>query len=70
MLSKEQVEDFSRDGFRVAGDAVDAGQLAAIQAVLAGRVEESRAHDAPFGEPAVDGRACTELIAGREHGKA
>ena len=70
MLSQEQVEDFSRGGFHVAEDAVDARRLDAIQAVLAGRVEESRTHDAPSGEPAVDGRACTELIDGREHGNA
>ena len=70
MLSKERVEDFSRGGFHVAEDAVDARRLAAIQAVLAGRVEESRAHDAPFGDAGVDGRACTELTVGREHDNA
>lgn len=70
MLSKEQAGEFSRDGFHVAEDAVDARRLAAIQAVLAGWVEEGRAHDAPFGEPAVDGCAFTELTAGREHGNA
>ena len=49
MLSKERVERFQRDGFLVAGDAVDARRLAALRDTLAGWVEESRAHDAPFG---------------------
>ena len=56
MLSKEQVATFQRDGFLVAGDAVDAKQLAGLRAVFTGWVEESRSHDAPFGEPAADGR--------------
>ena len=52
MLSEEQVTAFRRDGVLVAGDAVDAKQLAGLRAVLAGWVEESRSHDAPFGESA------------------
>ena len=61
MLSKEQVERFWRDGFIVAEGAVDERQLAALREVLAGWVEESRAHDAPFGEPTIDGRARFDL---------
>ena len=61
MLSKERVERFRRDGFLVAGDAVDARQLAALRDTLAGWVEESRAHDAPFGAPTVDGRPRFDL---------
>ena len=61
MLSKEQVEAFWRNGFIVAENAVDARQLAAIRDVLAGWVDESRAHDAPFGEPTVDGRRRFDL---------
>ena len=61
MLSKEQVELFWRDGFIVAEGAVDERQLAALREVLAGWVEESRAHDAPFGEATVDGRPRFDL---------
>jgi len=61
MLSKEQVERFRRDGFLAAGDAADARQLAALRDTLAGWVEESRAHDAPFGAPTVDGRPHFDL---------
>ena len=50
MLSEEQVATFRRDGVLVAGNAVDAKQLAGLRAVLAGWVEESRSHDVPFGE--------------------
>ena len=59
--SKEQIEAFWRNGFIVAENAVDARQLAALQDVLAGWVDESRAHDGPFGEPTVDGRPRFDL---------
>ena len=61
MISKKQVDEFWRDGFLVAEDAVDARQLAGMREVLAEWVEESRAHDAPFGEPTADGRARFDL---------
>ena len=61
MLSKEQVDAFWRDGYLIAEDAVDARQLAALRDTLAGWVEESRAHDAPFGEATVDGRPRFDL---------
>ena len=61
MLSEEQVATFRRDGFLVAGNAVDAKQLAGLRAALAGWVEESRSHDAPFGEPTADGRPRFDL---------
>ena len=57
MISKEQVDAFWRDGFLVAEDAVDSRQLAGMREVLGAWVDESRAHDAPFGEPTADGRA-------------
>ena len=57
MISKDQVDEFWRNGVLVAEDAVDSGQLAGLREVLDGWVEESRAHDAPFGEPTADGRA-------------
>ena len=61
MISKKQVDEFWRDGFLVAEDAVDARQLAGMREVLAEWVEESRAHAAPFGEPTADGRARFDL---------
>jgi len=61
MISKEQVDDFRRDGFLVVEDAVDARQLAGLREVLAGWVEESRAHDTPFGAPTTDGRPRFDL---------
>ena len=61
MISKEQVDEFRRNGVLVAENAVDARQLSGLREALAGWVEESRAHDAPFGEPTVDGRARFDL---------
>ena len=61
MISKDQIEEFWRDGVLVAEDAVDSTQLAGLREVLTGWVEESRAHDAPFGEPTADGRARFDL---------
>ena len=60
-LSEEQVDAFRRDGYLVAGNAVDGRQLAGMRAVLAGWIEESRAHGAPFGEPTADGRPRFDL---------
>jgi len=61
MISKEQVDSFRRNGFLVTEEAVDARQLAGLREVLAGWVEESRAHDAPFGAPTTDGRPRFDL---------
>ena len=61
MISKDQVEEFWRNGVLVAEAAVDSRQLAGLREVLTGWVEESRAHDAPFGEPTADGRARFDL---------
>ena len=65
MKSKERVDEFWRDGFLVAENAVDARQLSGLREALARWVEESRAHDAPFGPPTADGRARFDL--GPEH---
>jgi phytanoyl-CoA hydroxylase len=65
MLTKELVEDFWRDGFVVAPNAVTAAQLAALRAEIAGWVEESRAHKMPFGPPTIDGRPRFDM--GAEH---
>ena len=56
MLEKHHIDEFWRDGCLVAENAVDVRQLARLRDVLAGWIEESRAHDAPFGEPTIDGR--------------
>ena len=61
MISKKQVDDFRRNGVLVAEGAVDSRQLAGLREVLAGWVEKSRTHDAPFGEPTADGRARFDL---------
>ena len=65
MLAKPLVDAFWRDGFVVAPNAVTPAQLAALRAEIAGWVEESRAHKAPFGPPTVDGRPRFDM--GAEH---
>ena len=61
MLAKHEADAFWRDGFLVAENAVDRRQLARLRGVLAGWVEESRGHDAPFGAPTTDGRPRFDL---------
>ena len=56
MIEIHHVDEFWRDGCLVAENAVDARQLARLRDVLAGWIEESRAHGEPFGEPTTDGR--------------
>jgi phytanoyl-CoA hydroxylase len=68
MLSKEQVEQFWRDGCLVADGAVSAAELAAMRAAIDGWVEESRGHAAPFGPPTIDGRPRFDM--GEEHSAA
>jgi ectoine hydroxylase-related dioxygenase (phytanoyl-CoA dioxygenase family) len=65
MLSEAQTEQFWRDGYVVAADAVTPAQLAALRRELAVWVEESRAHAAPFGPPTIDGRPRFDM--GEEH---
>ena len=65
MLSREQIETFWRDGCVVAENAVSPEQLHRLQADVRRWVEESRAHDAPYGEPTVDGRPRFDM--GEEH---
>ncbi len=65
MLSREQIDEFWRDGFLVAQNAVSGEQLRSLQESIREWVEESRDHDAPFGEPTVDGRARFDM--GEEH---
>jgi ectoine hydroxylase-related dioxygenase (phytanoyl-CoA dioxygenase family) len=65
MLNREQIEAFWRDGCLVAENAVSAEQLGRLQADIRLWVEESRAHDAPYGELTVDGRPRFDM--GVEH---
>jgi len=65
MLSREQIEQFWRDGYLVAENAVSGKQLGRLQESIRRWVDESRAHDAPFGEPTVDGRPRFDM--GEEH---
>lgn len=55
ILDNEQIEAFRRDGAIVAENAVSAEALAALRSVFSVWVEESRAHDAPYGQ-ICDGR--------------
>lgn len=65
VLTQDQIDAFWRDGFLTVENAVTADQLARLKADLAGWVEQSRAHDAPFGPETVDGRARFDM--GAEH---
>jgi ectoine hydroxylase-related dioxygenase (phytanoyl-CoA dioxygenase family) len=65
MLTRAQVDQFWRDGFLVAEDAVTPAECAAMCADIACWVDESRAHATPFGPPTVDGRPRFDM--GAEH---
>ena len=65
MLNREQIDDFWRDGYLVANNAVSGEQLRRLQKDIHEWVEESRAHEVPFGEPTVDGRPRFDM--GEEH---
>lgn len=54
-LTPDQIAAFRRDGFITAPNAVSAEQLANLNAVLAGWVDDSRQHKAAFGQM-MDGR--------------
>ncbi len=56
VLSQAQVDAFWRDGVLTVEDAVTPDQLARLNAELAGWVDESRAHTAPYGPPTLDER--------------
>ena len=65
MLSQSQIDAFWRDGYLVVEDAVSPVQLERATRCLEHWVEQSRAHDAPFGPPTVDDRPRFDL--GAEH---
>ncbi|MGH7319429.1 MAG: phytanoyl-CoA dioxygenase family protein [Candidatus Rokuibacteriota bacterium] len=64
MLTPQQIEQFWADGCLVVPDAVTVPQHEALQRAIAGWIEESRRHAAPFGEPTIDGRPRFDLEAG------
>lgn len=64
-LNPDEIAQFRRDGFLTVAEAVTPAQLAALQAEVARWVEESRAHDTPFGPPTIDGRPRFDM--GQEH---
>ena len=68
MLSEAEVGQFWRDGYLVAKSAVSAAELEAMRAEIAGWVEASRAHSAPFGPPTLDERPRFDM--GAEHSAA
>ncbi len=55
VLTAEQIAEFRRDGVLTVENAVTPKHLAALRRDFDTWVEESRAHDAPYGE-AIDGR--------------
>ena len=65
MLTRTQIDQFWRDGVLTVPDAVTPGQLNALNAEIAGWVEESRAHSEPFGPPTLDDRPRFDM--GAEH---
>ena len=62
-LAQDQEDLFWRDGVLLVEEAVTPEELANLRAVFAHWVEESRAHDADFGET-LDGRARFDLEPG------
>ncbi len=59
-LKKVQVENFWRHGYVVVEGAVNAAQLAQMRAALGRWTDESRFHDAPYGET-IDGQPRFDL---------
>ncbi|MEC9394336.1 MAG: phytanoyl-CoA dioxygenase family protein, partial [Actinomycetota bacterium] len=50
VLSPEQVEQYRRDGYLLLEDALTPERLTGLRAEFSEWVEESRAHDGPYGE--------------------
>lgn len=63
ILTQAQKDTFWRDGVLTVEDAVTKDELAALRAVFAGWVEESRQHGDDYGET-LDGRARFDLESG------
>jgi len=64
-LTQAQIEQFWRDGYLVAENAVTVAELAALRREIDGWVDESRRHAAPFGPPTLDGKPRFDM--GAEH---
>ena len=62
-LSQDQIDTFWRDGFIVLEDAVTPDQLSRLRTVFEGWVDDSKRHDADYGET-LDGRARFDLEPG------
>lgn len=62
-LTAEEAAAFRRDGYLTVPDAVTSDELAALNRQLAGWVQESRRHQAAWGEQ-VDGRPRFDLASG------
>jgi|TARA_B100000676_G_scaffold62284_2_gene61643 hypothetical protein len=65
MLTQTQIDQFWRDGVLTVPNAVTSAQLNALNAEIAGWVEESCAHSEPFGPPTLDDRPRFDM--GAEH---
>ncbi len=65
ILSEEQRNAFFSDGYLVVANAVTNDELKAMQEARAQWVEESRAHDSPYGPATIDGRPRFDM--GTEH---
>lgn len=63
MLSEDQIRQFWDQGYTLARGVLDAAQVAALTGELDAWIEESRGHDANYGET-LDGKARFDLEAG------
>lgn len=62
-LTQNQIDQFWRDGYLIEEEAVSPDQLDALRRVFSGWVEESRRHEADYGDT-LDGRARFDLEPG------
>ena len=65
MLTQTQIDQFWSDGVLAVPNAVTPAQLDALNTEITGWVEESRAHNEPFGPPTLDDRPRFDM--GIEH---
>jgi len=68
VLTRDQIDQFWRDGVLTVEKAVTPSQLAALRRDFDAWVEESRAHDAPYGQ-CVDGRPRFDIQPGHSANK-
>lgn len=65
MLTQAQIDQFWRDGYLTVENAVTVTQMSALKQQLTDWVEQSRAHQKPFGPATIDDRARFDM--GAEH---